>query len=58
MEYVSILFFFWFRFADWYLRVVFVGCCIAGAVFSLLLPEVRARDPDLVLAEELKEGHA
>jgi PHS family inorganic phosphate transporter-like MFS transporter len=37
---------------------IFVGCCIAGAAFSLLLPEVRARDPDLILAEELKEGRA
>jgi len=37
---------------------IFVGCCIAGAVFSLLLPEVRARDPDLILAEELREARA
>jgi PHS family inorganic phosphate transporter-like MFS transporter len=37
---------------------IFVGCCIAGAAFSLLLPEVRARDPDLILAEELKEVRA
>lgn len=34
---------------------IFVGCCIAGAGFTLLLPEVRGRDPDLVYAEELRE---
>ena len=34
---------------------IFFGCCIAGAGFSLLLPEVRGRDPDLVYAEELRE---
>jgi PHS family inorganic phosphate transporter-like MFS transporter len=39
-------------------RVVFFGCCIAGALFTLLLPEVRARDPDVILAEEMKEGTA
>ncbi|KAJ6537237.1 major facilitator superfamily domain-containing protein [Mycena vulgaris] len=32
---------------------IFVGCCIAGAFCTLLLPEVRGRDPDEVLAEEL-----
>ncbi|KAF8227722.1 MFS general substrate transporter [Tricholoma matsutake] len=32
---------------------IFVGCCVAGAGFTLLLPEVKARDPDLVLAEEI-----
>ncbi|KAJ7624030.1 major facilitator superfamily domain-containing protein [Mycena polygramma] len=35
---------------------IFVGCCIAGAGFTLLLPEVRARDPDEVLAQELAEA--
>ncbi|KAH7907097.1 major facilitator superfamily domain-containing protein [Hygrophoropsis aurantiaca] len=34
---------------------IFFGCCIAGAGFTLLLPEVAGRDPDAVLAEELKE---
>ncbi|TFY68972.1 hypothetical protein EVJ58_g697 [Rhodofomes roseus] len=34
---------------------IFFGCCIAGAGFTLLLPEVRDRDPDLVYAEELRE---
>ena len=34
---------------------IFFGCCIAGAGFTLLLPEVRGRDPDLVYAEELRE---
>ncbi|KAF7347105.1 MFS inorganic phosphate transporter [Mycena venus] len=33
---------------------IFVGCCFAGAIFTLLLPEVRRRDPDLVLAEEIE----
>ncbi|KAJ7448502.1 major facilitator superfamily domain-containing protein [Mycena latifolia] len=34
---------------------IFVGCCIAGAFFTLLLPEVRARDPDEILAQEMAE---
>jgi len=34
---------------------IFFGCCIAGAGFTLLLPEVAGRDPDAVLAEELRE---
>ncbi|KAM5536672.1 hypothetical protein V8D89_009600 [Ganoderma adspersum] len=34
---------------------IFFGCCIAGAVFSLLLPEVRGRDPDVVYEQELRE---
>ena len=34
---------------------VFFGCCIAGAGFSLLLPEVRDRDPDVVYEQELRE---
>lgn len=29
-----------------------------GVGFSLLLPEVKGRDPDLILAEEMKEGRA
>lgn len=37
---------------------IFFGCCIAGAVCTFLLPEVRGRDPDLVLAEEIREGKA
>ena len=35
--------------------VVFFACCILGALFTLLLPEVKGRDPDLVLAQELEE---
>ncbi|KAG6907148.1 hypothetical protein DXG01_010325 [Tephrocybe rancida] len=35
---------------------VFFGCCIGGAVFTLLLPEVKGRDPDLILAEEIREA--
>ncbi|KAJ7511641.1 major facilitator superfamily domain-containing protein [Mycena galericulata] len=37
---------------------IFVGCCFAGALFTLLLPEVRNRDPDLVLAEEIEAARA
>lgn len=36
-------------------QTVFFGCCIAGAGFSLLLPEVRDRDPDVVYEQELRE---
>ncbi|KAF9254365.1 MFS general substrate transporter [Marasmius fiardii PR-910] len=34
---------------------IFFGLCILGAFFTLLLPEVKGRDPDLVLAEEIRE---
>ncbi|RPD54408.1 MFS general substrate transporter [Lentinus tigrinus ALCF2SS1-7] len=34
---------------------IFVGCCIFGAAFTLLLPEVRDRDPDVVYEQELRE---
>lgn len=34
---------------------IFFGCCIAGAGFTLLLPEVKGRDPDVILAEEIAE---
>jgi len=37
------------------LRLVFFAVCILGAVFSLLLPEVKGRDPDLVYAQEIRE---
>jgi len=37
---------------------IFFACCIAGAGFTLLLPEVKGRDPDLVLAEEIRAGRA
>ncbi|KAL0960810.1 hypothetical protein HGRIS_005826 [Hohenbuehelia grisea] len=33
---------------------IFFACCIAGAAFTLLLPEVRGRDPDLIFIEEIK----
>jgi len=33
---------------------IFFGCCIAGAFLTLLLPEVKGRDPDLILAEEIR----
>ena len=39
----------------WCGGTVFFACCVAGAVFTLLLPEVRNRDPDLVYQEELRE---
>jgi PHS family inorganic phosphate transporter-like MFS transporter len=35
--------------------LVFVGCNIVGAFFTLLLPEVRGRDPDAILAQEIEE---
>ncbi|KAF9557370.1 MFS general substrate transporter [Agrocybe pediades] len=34
---------------------IFFGCCIAGAALTFLLPEVKGRDPDLILAEEIRE---
>ncbi|KIM60389.1 hypothetical protein SCLCIDRAFT_1216846 [Scleroderma citrinum Foug A] len=34
---------------------IFFGCCLVGAAFTLLLPEVAGRDPDVILAEELRE---
>ncbi|RDB24357.1 putative metabolite transporter C2H8.02 [Hypsizygus marmoreus] len=33
---------------------IFFGCCVAGAGFTLLLPEVKGRDPDLILADEIR----
>ncbi|KAJ7191303.1 major facilitator superfamily domain-containing protein [Mycena pura] len=35
---------------------IFFGCCMLGAVFTLMLPEVRGRDPDEVLAQEILEA--
>ena len=35
--------------------LVFFGCCIAGAAFTQLLPEVKGRDPDVIYAQELEE---
>ncbi|THH07462.1 hypothetical protein EW145_g3370 [Phellinidium pouzarii] len=35
---------------------IFFGCCIAGAFCTLLLPEVKGRDPDVVDAEEIREA--
>ncbi|RDX42220.1 MFS general substrate transporter [Lentinus brumalis] len=38
---------------------IFFACCIAGAACTLLLPEVRGRDPDVIYEQELREhGHA
>ncbi|KAF9255564.1 MFS general substrate transporter [Marasmius fiardii PR-910] len=37
---------------------IFFGVCVLGAVFTLLLPEVKGRDPDLILAEEIREAKA
>ncbi|THU84757.1 MFS general substrate transporter [Dendrothele bispora CBS 962.96] len=34
---------------------IFFGVCILGALFTLLLPEVKGRDPDLVYAQEIRE---
>lgn len=33
---------------------IFFGCCLAGAALSTLLPEVKGRDPDVVLEEEMR----
>lgn len=33
---------------------IFFGCCITGAFFTLLLPEVKGRDPDALLAAEIE----
>lgn len=35
---------------------IFFACCILGALFTLLLPEVKGRDPDEVLAEEIRQA--
>ncbi|KAF5361060.1 hypothetical protein D9756_004461 [Leucocoprinus leucothites] len=35
---------------------IFVGCNIVGAFATLLLPEVRGRDPDVILAQEIEEA--
>ncbi|KXN83068.1 putative metabolite transporter C2H8.02 [Leucoagaricus sp. SymC.cos] len=35
---------------------IFFGCNIAGVFFTLLLPEVRGRDPDEILAQEIEEA--
>lgn len=37
---------------------IFFGCCIVGAGVTFLLPEVKGRDPDEVLAQELRESAA
>jgi len=37
---------------------IFVGCCLAGAVMTILLPEVKGRDPDLIDAEERRAARA
>ncbi|KAL4080531.1 major facilitator superfamily domain-containing protein [Scleroderma citrinum] len=34
---------------------IFFACSLLGAAFTLLLPEVAGRDPDVILAEELRE---
>ncbi|KAL0573734.1 hypothetical protein V5O48_008230 [Marasmius crinis-equi] len=35
---------------------IFFGVCILGAVFTLLLPEVKGRDPDMIYAQEMREA--
>ncbi|KAF8156352.1 phosphate transporter [Pholiota molesta] len=37
---------------------IFFGCCMFGALFTLLLPEVKGYDPDEVLAQEIREKRA
>ena len=35
---------------------IFFGCCIAGAILTAIcLPEVKGRDPDVVLEQEMRE---
>ncbi|TFL02662.1 major facilitator superfamily domain-containing protein [Pterulicium gracile] len=34
---------------------IFFGCCIAGAGFTLMLPEVKGRDADIIDAEEMRQ---
>ncbi|TEB27607.1 inorganic phosphate transporter [Coprinellus micaceus] len=34
---------------------IFFGCCMVGAVVSLLLPEVKGRDADVIFAEQIRE---
>ena len=56
MEYV----FEWF-FSLYYVNPkfpVFFAVCIAGAFATLLLPEVKGRDPDQVDMEEMREKRA
>ena len=37
-------------------HIVFFGCCLAGSVFTLLLPEVKGRDADAIDAEEMRQA--
>ncbi|ETW82243.1 inorganic phosphate transporter [Heterobasidion irregulare TC 32-1] len=37
---------------------IFMGVCFLGAACTLLLPEVRGRDPDAILAEEQRQKRA
>ncbi|KAF8155408.1 phosphate transporter [Crassisporium funariophilum] len=37
---------------------IFFACCIGGAFFTLLLPEVKGRDPDVIFAAEIKAKRA
>ena len=39
-------------------QTVFFACCLVGAVLTLLLPEVKGRDPDLIDLEEIKAKRA
>ncbi|KAF6749353.1 phosphate transporter [Ephemerocybe angulata] len=37
---------------------IFFGCCLLGACTTLLLPEVKGRDPDVILAQQIAEERA
>ncbi|KAF5311208.1 hypothetical protein D9611_013007 [Ephemerocybe angulata] len=37
---------------------IFFGCCVLGAFATLLLPEVKGRDPDAILAQQIAEERA
>lgn len=60
VEYVRFLFALPFLWKLIYIALhpVFFGCCIVGAAFTTLLPEVRGRDPDVIYQQELDEAAA
>lgn len=58
MECVFLLIHFFINGVDLIIYIVFFAVCMAGAVATLLLPEVKGRDPDLVDSEEIREARA
>ncbi|KAF9516329.1 hypothetical protein BS47DRAFT_1371753 [Hydnum rufescens UP504] len=45
----------WSEFFIYFFMAFFAAVCLAGALLSVFLPEVKNRDPDVVLAEEEEE---